>query len=150
MKKQICSVMLGLIIILTGCSKASSQTQETTYQLPIVLNLNESAFPHSFKGWELYSWSDGSEWYYSILVGTNRLKTCEEVITNEAIVTDIDSLKTALSKFPEGEFIIWLGPGSLDACSDGNFVDLSLPPEETIDEVKQYCIENDLTLGVAE
>jgi len=145
MKKQIFLVMLGLIVVLSGCSKASSQTQETTYQL----NLNESAFPHSMKGWELYSWSDGSEWYYSILVGTNRLKTCEEVTTNEAIVTGIDSLKTALKKFPDGEFITWLGLGSLDACSDDNFVNLSLPPEDTIDEVKQYCDENNLTLYVA-
>lgn len=102
------------------------------------------------KGWELYSWSDGSEWYYSILVGTNRLKSCEEVITSEAIVAGTDSLKTALDKFPDGEFITWLGPGCLDASSDDNFGDLSLPPEETVNEIKQYCVENDLTLNVAD
>jgi hypothetical protein len=141
MKKQIFLVMLGLIVVLTGCSKASSQTQETIYQI----DLNESAFPHSMKGWELYSWSNGSEWYYSILVGTNRLKSCEEVMTSEAIVTGTDSLKTALNKFPEGEFIIWLGPNSLDAGWDDNCGNLSLPPEETVGEIKQYCVENDLT-----
>jgi len=146
MKKQIFLVMLGLIVALTGCSEASSQTQETIYQI----DLNESAFPHSMKGWELYSWSGGSEWYYSILVGTNRLKSCEEVMTSEAIVTGIDSLKTVLNKFPEGEYIIWLGTGWLDACWDDNFGNLSLPPEETVDEIKQYCVENDLTLNVAD
>ena len=36
--------------------------------------------PHSMKGYELYSWYEESEdqWFYTLVTGTNRLKTIEE------------------------------------------------------------------------
>jgi hypothetical protein len=146
MKKQILLVMLSLIVLFTGCSKDSSQIQEPIHQI----NLNDSTFPHSMKGWDLYSWPNGSDWYYSILVGTNRLKSCDEVMTSEAIVIGMDSLKTALDKFPEGENIIWIGRSWLDECWNDNFGNLSLPPRDIVDEIKQYCADVDLTLDIAD
>jgi hypothetical protein len=126
-------------------TKDAPQSRGTPYQL----NLNESTFPHSMKGWELYSWSNGSEWHYSILVGTNRMKTCDEVMTNEAIVTGIGSLKTALAKFPYGEYIMWMD-WWLEDCWDYDLGNLSLPSQGIVDEIKQYCTEHGLTLNVAD
>ncbi len=106
--------------------------------------------PLSMKGWELYSWSNGSEWYYSILVGTNRMKTCDEVMTSEITATGIDSLKTVLAKFPDGEYITWSGTGWLEDCWDYGWGNLSLPAQGIVDEIKQYCAEHGLTLNVAD
>ena len=106
--------------------------------------------PLSMKGWELYSWSNGSEWYYSILVGTNRMKTCDEVMTSEITATGIDSLKTVLAKFPDGEYITWSGTGWLEDCWDYGWGNLSFPAQGIVDEIKQYCAEHGLTLNVAD
>ena len=38
--------------------------------------------PHSMKGYELYSWPEDSQWHFTLITGTNRDKTLEEVISN--------------------------------------------------------------------
>ena len=37
------------------------------------------------KGYELYSWQDGGQWKFSLLVGTNREKTLEEIPAGQYI-----------------------------------------------------------------
>src|SRR2546423_13466191 len=39
----------------------------------------DATLPHSMKGYELYSWKSRGEWHFSLLIGTNRLKTFSEV-----------------------------------------------------------------------
>ena len=34
----------------------------------------------SMKGYELYTWQEGGQWYFALLEGTNRLKTDEEIL----------------------------------------------------------------------
>ena len=58
-------------LLLCWCSKDNSEIttpQNTTNKIE-----------HSVSGWELYSWKIEDQWKYSILIGTNRLKTYEEV-----------------------------------------------------------------------
>lgn len=102
------------------------------------------------KGWELYSWQKGNDWSYSILIGTNRLKSYDEVVKNEIVVTGKDSLKLVLDRFPAGETITWLGPGWLASCWGSDYKNLSLPPQAIIDEIRQYCIDHDLILVVTD
>jgi hypothetical protein len=65
-------------------------------------------FEKSLKGWGLYSWPEGNNWNYSILIRTNRLKSYEEVIKNDYFVTGTDSLKLLLRKLPEIKNILWI------------------------------------------
>lgn len=114
------------------------------------LDFDTLVFNHSMKGWELYSWTEGKTWVYSVLPGTNRLKTKEEVIANTIKVCGTDSLKMLLGKFPEDEYIAWIGERWLFQCwgnNDGNF---SLPGQKTIDEIKEYCLKRKLNLGISE
>lgn len=37
----------------------------------------------SLKGYELYSWQNGNDWFFSLVVGTNRNKSVKEVLTNK-------------------------------------------------------------------
>ncbi len=110
--------------------------------------------PHSAKGWELYSWSNGNEWNYSILIGTNRIKTFEEVTLSNSTgvhlitVTGIDSLELVLTRFPEGEFITWIGEGWLESSWGVNYGNLKLPPQKLIDEITVFCKQKKLILQV--
>jgi len=111
---------------------------------------------HSLKGWELYSWPVGNSWHFSILTGTNRLKTLEEVRSDNSTgmhwitVSGTDSLKLVLSKFPENEYITMIGQGWLQNCWGGNYGTLQLPPQAVIDEITQFCIQNKLNFQVTD
>jgi hypothetical protein len=114
------------------------------------INIETLTFVHSMKGWEIYSWPAGDDWNYSVLIGTNRLKTYNEVTTTTIIVTGKDTLKMVLNKFPENEFISWKGPGWLERCWGGNYGDLSLPDSATVSEIKAYCLQKNLVLQVTD
>jgi len=103
---------------------------------------------HSMKGWELYSWPDGNGWNYSILTGTNRLKTYSEVTTNNIVIVGKESLMMLLDKFPANEEIFWISEGWLDRTWGGNYENLSLPDSNTIIEIEDYCIRKGLVLTV--
>jgi len=100
-------------------------------------------FAPSFKGWELYSWPTGNDWNYSILMGTNRSKTYQEVITNKIAVLGKDSLKILLNKMPAKEEIMWFGKRAGEGWEN-----LSFPDNNTINEIKNYCIQKELILHV--
>lgn len=101
-----------------------------------------TSFAHLMKGWELYSWPEGNDWKFSFLPGTNRIKTYDEVITNKTTATGKEALKLLLDKFPKKEYISWIGKLQDDG---GN---LSLPDQNTIDEIKNYASQKELELHV--
>ncbi len=131
---------------ITGCSKEGDNEFKTVARI----NPDTVVFPSSMKGWELYSWPNGKDWNYSILQGTNRLKTYDEVTKNKIVVTGIDSLKMLLAKIPENEFITWIGEGWLKSCWGNNYGDLSLPGEKIINEIKAFCAQENLVLTVTD
>lgn len=100
------------------------------------------SFAHLMKGWELYSWPHENDWKYSILPGTNRVKSYNEVIANNTTVVGKEALKLLLDKFPKKEYISWIGQLQDD---EGN---LSLPDQSTIDEIKNYASQKELDLNV--
>lgn len=145
-KKHRFLLLAGLICLWSSCSKDTPPIQAPTQRL----DLNTLTFPHSMKGWELYSWSRGAAWKYSILIGTNRLKSYSEVTTNQVIVTGQDSLKMVLDKFPAAELITWFGRGWLTRCWGDASHDLALPPPAILDEIKVYCHLKNLTLQLTD
>jgi hypothetical protein len=82
----------------------------------------------AFKGYELYSWkrSDG-DWLYSLLPGTNRLKTKEEIA---AAGTDFDALKKHLSALAVNEQVLWVPAISEKAA---------LPDAGTVADLQAFC-----------
>ena len=57
----------------------------------------------SFKGWELHIWQNDGETYFSLLLGTNRLKTEDEIA--KAAVKGIDAIKLKLDELKPGEYV---------------------------------------------
>ena len=92
----------------------------------------------SMKGYELYSWKEDEQWCFSILIGTNREKTLEEIQSLDATLKGMEELHPVLESIPAGEFVTWVS-------GDG----LAFPPDETIRQVDQVCRDQGLEFSLA-
>jgi hypothetical protein len=111
--------------------------------------------PHSMKGYELYSWSEDSQWHFTLITGTNRNKTLEEIISNEDVISEagwtqihvvgVDEIKAILSKLRQGEEILWLARSRAEPTPPGN-INFMLPPELIIDSIKDHAGQYGLDL----
>lgn len=113
------------------------------------LRLDTIIFPHSMKGWELYSWPVGSNWKYSLMVGTNSVKTYSSITNNHISVTGEDSLKVFLSRLPFQEEVLWLGKDWL-ASMQVDFGEIQLPPRSIQIDIKEFCDNHNLKLTIIE
>jgi hypothetical protein len=99
----------------------------------------EVRLPHSMKGYELYSWKIRGDWYFSLLVGTNRLKTRNEITSPKVRLQGVEALRRKLKQLAKGEEVSW---------SAGLVPRTVLPPKRIIDEVKSYCEERGIIVRV--
>ena len=113
-----------LAILLSGCRTASQ---------PAATQAAES-----MKGFELYSWQDGSQWKFSLLTGTNREKTLDEITSTDTVLDGVDALRSALEVVSPGQTITWSAKEPL-----------SFPPDDMIQQVEQICKEQGLILNIA-
>jgi hypothetical protein len=105
--------------------------------------------PNSMKGYELYSWSEDGQWHFTLITGTNRNKTLEEIISKENYISEagwvkvhvegVEAIKAVLSKLPANEFVIWLA-GMRDS-SGSSAIQIQMPPGETGNAIKEYAIQ---------
>ncbi len=138
-------------LLFSRCTKENKENIANTKSVIDTLHVT-----HSVKGWEVYSWPAGSDWKYSLMAGTNRTKTYEEVTSVKSsdihliTITGIDALKLELARFPENEFITMIGQGWLQASWGGNYGNLRLPPQGAIDDIKQFCRAGKLNLSITQ
>jgi hypothetical protein len=123
--KIIQSVLFAILtaILISACG-ASNQPSPTP--------LGES-----MKGYELYSWQEANQWKFSLLVGTNREKTLEEIKSADILLSSVDELESVLETIPSGQYITWSSRETL-----------SLPPEDILKRVEQICEDQGLILTV--
>jgi hypothetical protein len=124
---KIIQILLFAILLgglLSGCGKAAQPTVPP--------------FAESMKGYELYSWQEGDQWKFSLLIGTNREKTLDEIKAADVVLTGVDALTSTLEKIPAGQYITW---SSREA--------LSFPPEEVRNQVEKACKDRRLILNIA-
>ena len=95
-------------------------------------------FAESMKGYELYSWQEGGQWKFSIMVGTNREKSLEEIKSAATVFSGVEELTAALERMPEGQYVTWSSRETL-----------SFPPDEIIEQVEKICEEQGLILNRA-
>jgi len=136
-------------LIVSACnSSVSTSTPSEIVTTPL---------PHSDKGYELYSWSENNQWHFTLITGTNRVKSLEEIISNENIVTSggvrisvqgVDSIQNVLSGLPQHEEIFWVGKQWLKQAQV-QADQITLPPQEIIDVVQEHCKQLELELYVS-
>jgi hypothetical protein len=94
---------------------------------------------HSMKGYELYSWQARGQWYFSLVVGTNRQKTFQEIASPRWRIEGVAALKQKLDLVPKGEDLFW---------SARRMPKTKLPPRTIVDEILSYCRARGLNLRV--
>jgi len=102
--------------------------------------------PNSLKGYELYSWSEDSQWHFTLIAGTNRLKTIEEICSGEDVISEMewvrvhvvgaDAIKDVLSQLPEGESVFWCDEMHIGQSTE---TDPQLPPEQIADAIEEHA-----------
>ena len=124
--KTIRTLLLAVLLgsLLSGCGAASQPTA--------------TPFPESMKGYELYSWQEGGQWKFALLVGTNREKTLEEIKSADVVLTGVDELTSTLKNIPSGQYITWSAQETL-----------AFPPDEIRSQIALTCKEQGLLLNVA-
>ncbi len=102
--------------------------------------------PRAFKGYELYSWEEEGQWHFTLITGTNRIKTIEEITSEgdsvsvtgwvKIQVVGADAIKDVLSRLPEGESVFWCDELHIGQSTE---TDLQLPPEQITDAIEKYA-----------
>lgn len=121
---QTLSFTILLALIMSGCGTA---VEPTPTQLA-----------ESMKGYELYSWQDGNLWEFSLLVGTNREKSLDEIKSPDSVLLGMDALTSTLRRVPPGQYVTWLSGETL-----------SFPPGNIIKQVEDICKDQGLILNIA-
>jgi len=113
--------------------------------------------PHSMKGYELYSWFEDNQWHFTLITGTNRNKTQEEVTQTAFIISEdgwvqihvagIEAINSVLTGLPENEEIIWFSRLQQEQKSE-NDLNFSFPPEPTISTLKEHASQYHLKLHI--
>lgn len=92
----------------------------------------------SMKGYELYSWKSGDTWLFSLLAGTNREKSKEEITSADTAVEGTGAIEALLGSLRRGQSVLWLASGE----------EATLPPPEVVEEIRGFCEDAGVTLAV--
>jgi hypothetical protein len=111
--------------------------------------------PNSMKGYELYSWLEKNQWHFTLVTGTNRNKTLDEIISNTNIITQdgwvhvhvvgVDEIKSVLSRLPPSEEILWLSKLRSEQKQQEGII-IQLPEGPTLDIVIEHSEQCGLNL----
>jgi hypothetical protein len=115
--------------------------------------------PHSMKGYELYSWKDGQKWFFTLTTGTDRVKSYEEIVSTDSVLTGTgwvkrtvqgtENLESMLSQLPGGETVTWISDRWLERAG-APVGKIQLPGPQVIKEIDGYCRRLAIQLQVAD
>ncbi|UCG25947.1 MAG: hypothetical protein JSW55_08180 [Chloroflexota bacterium] len=144
---------------LGGCLTFVRQSQAAlVLTAPIV---NAKPLPSSMKGYELYSWRDevDDNWRYTLITGTNCLKTVQEIVAEENLVTPsewvkitargTEDLKTLLERLPPGTYLSWQGGDRL-GIEQRAAINFGLPSSRAVQAIQEHCRHLDIQLNVSQ
>ena len=119
--------------------------------LLILVTANGKVPQQSIKGYELYSWKVKGKWHYSLLAGTNRAKTYDEIISNNTERIGSEALEAELKKIPKGEEVFWKGDAPMGArrSATSKGIDLKHPSRKRIERIKDICERLGIKLKLA-
>jgi len=110
------------------------------------------------KGYELYSWQSGKAWRFTLITGTNRLKTLAEITSRENVMEDgwvkitakgVPDLKATLDRLPPSAQVVWWGERDLPPGSVIPQARLEFPPEQLVQEIRSHCAGLGIQLEVS-
>jgi len=113
----------------------------------------DAPLPRSVEGYGLYSWQTNNQWHFTLITGTNRNKTLEEITSGENTETEsgwvrisvqgVDALKAVLHRLPQQENVFW-ADNRWPPMQGSN---MTLPPAAIVGEIKDYSTQLGLRLN---
>lgn len=138
------TLILAVAAVIVGCNES-----------PLAGEFSITPLPPSFKGYELYSWQDGGDWYFTLITGTNRTKTIAEITSQVNVIGDdgwlkitvlgIDELLALLERLPPSEHVFWLDGRRIDEPGG-----LIFPQNGDVDLVRQHSQRIGIELELVE
>ena len=121
------------------------------------LDLDDLAekYPLAAKGYELVSWQKDGEWVYTLLAGTNRQKSFDEILAEENTFTATEifkitvvgeeAFKDVINRLSKGEWITWGGMNLAGEVPAGTLY-FSYPDQKIMEDLIKYCKGKGITL----
>jgi len=113
--------------------------------------------PEAVKGYELVSWQSGSDWNFTLITGTNRSKSFDELMSPDSQVTadgfvkitvsGIDKIKQVLAMLPAQTEVFWTGMDLSGSVPEGTLY-FSYPDKIIKDELINFCAKQDVKLNI--
>ena len=106
---------------------------------------NKRATTKAFKGIELYSFAEEGEIKYSLMLGTNRLKTADEI---RAASCNLKDLLNQIKTLAIGETIFWFNKSPEDNWHKIKIenIDFKYPDALVVKQIKATCAEYGVSL----
>ena len=111
--------------------------------------------PASLKGYELVSWQTNGDWNFTLVTGTNREKTFDELMSPENQITDdgyvkitvsgVEQIKKVLDLLPAESQVFWGGMDLSGQVPEGT-VYFSYPSKKIINELTDFCVQRKIDL----
>ena len=139
----------------TKTVKTSTPRITPTFSPTLDLRTLPEELPQSMKGYELVSWEVNGVWNYTLITGTNREKTFEELMSFESSVnedgwvkisvTGEEQILKVLALLPKGEEVLWDGMDLSGQVPEGTLY-FSFPSEKTMERLINACREQGVHL----
>ncbi len=143
------------LLMQTPTNTVAVESAEATPLPTLDLKQFPDPLPESLKGYELVSWQAGETWNFTLITGTNRMKTFEELMQPDSSVSDngfvkitvtgVDQIKKVLSRLPSGSEVFWGGMDLSGQVPEGT-VYFSYPSLEVMNEIADFCVDNEISL----
>lgn len=93
------------------------------------------------KGYELFTWKEKGHWHYSLLPGTNRERTYEEITAPANVVIGTPEFEDHLKQLPRGSEVLWQSdaPPGIKRPSSGGVISFKHPSRKRIERIKSHC-----------
>ena len=127
MRRQIIAVVLALVAARAACAQESQA---------------------GMKGYELYSWKSRGKWHYSLLAGTNRSKTYDEITSGKTVLVGDTALERELKKLGRGHEVFWHAdaPSSVEMPRAAERPNFQMPSRKRIKRIRAYCARHGIRL----
>ena len=95
----------------------------------------------AMKGYQLFTWKAKGHWHYSLLPGTNRERTYEEITAGATVIIGTPNFEDELKRLPKGSEVLWQSdaPPGIKRPSSGDVISFKQPSRKRIERIKSHC-----------
>lgn len=132
--------------------------KETATPLPTLdLNKFPNPLPEAVKGYELVSWQTGEDWNFTLITGTNRQKSFDELMDPDSqvstdgfvkiTISGVEGIKQVLAMLPAKTEVFWSGMDLSGQVPEGTLY-FAYPEKIVKDDLINFAAKHNVKLEV--